>query len=66
MQLVPTVMRHAVGDISTDIRRRAVPLRYCIYSRENTHNIAQAFKNNRGRLPERNEYLSLLAAFTTK
>ena len=39
----------------------------CVYSPQNTHNIAQAFKkNNRGRLPERHEYLSMLAAFTTK
>jgi len=36
----------------------------CIYSPQNTNNIAQAFKNNRGRLPERHEYLSMLAAFT--
>ena len=27
----------------------------CIYSPQNTHNIAQVFKNNRGRLPERQE-----------
>jgi len=32
-------------------------------STEGTHNIAQAFKNNRGRLPERHEYLSMLAVF---
>jgi len=37
-----------------------------VFIRRKTHDIAQAFKNNRGRLPERHEYLSMLAAFTTK
>ena len=39
----------------------------CIYSPQNTHNISHAFENNnRRRLPDRREYLSMLAAFTTK
>jgi len=37
-----------------------------IYSPENPNYVAQAFKTNRGRLSERHEYLSVLAAFTTK
>ena len=37
-----------------------------LYSPQNTRNVAQAFKNNRGRLPERHDCLSMLAAFTTK
>jgi len=38
-----------------------------LFASKHTHSIAQAFKkNNRGRLPERHEYLSMLATFTTK
>jgi len=36
-----------------------------LFASEHTHNIAQVFKNNRDRLPERHEYLSMLTAFTT-
>jgi len=46
-----------------DIRRPYTDwLTGCIYSPQK---LAQVFKNNTGRLPERHEYLSMLAAFTT-
>jgi len=47
-------MRHYMSDCSTVF----IGLR-------NRHDIAHVFKNNRGRQPERHEYLLMLAAFTT-
>jgi len=38
----------------------------CLFASKHTQYSTSIQKNNRGRLPERHEYLSMLAAFTTK